>query len=96
METTYLTTGSIETAWVACAHRADFETICVEQDEFLPSARCTCTFEERPNTIHFCDKCSKSLLCEDNATERRFGLSILSADCVTKIGGKPKKSGEEN
>lgn len=96
LETTYLATGSIETAWVEYAHRADFETIYVEQDEFLPPARCTCTFEERPDTIHFCDKCSKSLLCEDKATERRFGLSILCAGCVTKIGGKPKKSGEEN
>lgn len=96
LETTYLASGSIETAWAACAHRADFETMRVEQDEFLPPARCTCTFEERPNTVQFCNKCSKSLLCEDNATERRFGLSILCADCVTKMGGKPKKSGEGN
>lgn len=90
LETTYLATGSIESAWAACARRADFETMCDQQDEFLPPARCTCLFEDRLNTVHFCNKCSKSLLCEDNATEdRRFGASIICADCITKTRGKP-------
>jgi len=89
LETNYLTTGSIEFAWAACAHRADFETMCVEEDEFLSPARCTCLFAERLNTVHFCNKCSKSLLCEDNATERRNGFSIICADCVAKTSGRP-------
>ena len=85
LETTYLATGSIESAWAACAHRADFETMCVEEDEFLSPARCTCLFEDRLNTVHFCNRCSKSLLCEDNATvDRRFGASIICAGCVAE------------
>lgn len=88
LETTYLATGSIESAWAACARRADFETMCDQQDDFLPPARCTCLFEDRLNTVHFCNRCSKSLLCEDNATEDlRFGASIICADCITKTRG---------
>jgi hypothetical protein len=90
LETTYLATGSIESACAACARRADFETMCDQQDECLPPARCTCLFEDRLNTVHFCNRCSKSLLCEDNATEdRRFGASIICADCIIKTRGKP-------
>jgi hypothetical protein len=90
LETTYLATGSIESAWAACARRADFETMCVQQDEYLPPARCTCLFEDRLNTVHFCNRCSKSLLCEDNATkDRRSGASIICTGCITKTSGGP-------
>jgi hypothetical protein len=90
LETTYLATGNIESAWAACARRADFETMCVQQDEYLPPARCTCLFEDRLNTVHFCNRCSKSLLCEDNATkDRRSGASIICTGCITKTSGGP-------
>ena len=94
LETVYLTTSKIESAWKECARRSDFETDCIWEDEPLPQSRCTCTFAERLNTVHLCNRCNRSLLCGDNATEHESYAEIICASCADEqqqeSGQRPK------
>jgi hypothetical protein len=84
LETAYLTTGSFESAWEACCHRADFETQMVEDGEYLPEARCACRLPERHQSVHCCDICGQSLLCADNASVEGAAVELVCADCYAK------------
>lgn len=83
LETVYFATGEIESAWEAASHRADFEFEADQNGEVPHASRCTCTFPERPKTVHLCDLCGKSLLCEQNAA-KSSAVQILCVDCVNE------------
>jgi hypothetical protein len=81
---------AIESAWEACAHRSDFETECVDSDETLLPSRCTCTFPERTNIIHRCDKCHQSFLCSDNAAQHAYDVHTVCTGCA--VNSQPTQS----
>lgn len=80
LETTYLATGSIETAWAACAHRADFETMCVEQDEFSlqPGAHA----HLRNGPTQFTSATNAANLCCARTTRQNEGLVFRSSALI--------------
>jgi hypothetical protein len=87
LETVFLATGDLQKAWDAACHRGDIETDgSREDDDDTFSANCNCTFAQRPNTVHKCDKCCKSILCDSQYQSSTHGAlpRILCVECTPK------------